>query len=140
MNKNIVKKATLGFLTAIALFSSCTSSFDEVNTSPDKATSVPISNVMAYVLQQTGTELYDSWNDMSYASAYGGQVTKIQYIDETRYQFRAGTIQNKWYYIYLLMNNAKAVEEKALTDGNNVMAGVAITWKILLESVASTSR
>jgi hypothetical protein len=139
MNKNIVKKATLGFLTAIALFSSCTSSFDEVNTSPDKATSVPISNVMAYVLQQTGTELYDSWNDMSYASAYGGQVTKIQYIDETRYQFRAGTIQNKWYYIYLLMNNAKAVEEKALTDGNNVMAGVAITWKILLESIATDS-
>ena len=76
---------------------------------------------------------------MSYPSAYSGQITKIQYVDEARYQFRAGTIQNKWYYIYLLMNNAKSVEEKALADGNKVMAGVAITWKILLESIATDS-
>jgi hypothetical protein len=139
MNKNILKKATFGFISTIVLFSGCTSSFDEVNTSPDKAKDVPISNVMAYVLQETGTELYDSWDDMSYPSAYSGQITKIQYVDEARYQFRAGTIQNKWYYIYLLMNNAKSVEEKALADGNKVMAGVAITWKILLESIATDS-
>ena len=137
MKKNILKKAILGFLSTIVLFSGCTSSFDEVNTDPDSAENVPISNVMAFVLQDTGTQLFDSWNDMSYTSSYSGQITKIQYVDEARYQYRASTIQDKWYDVYRLMNNAKAVEESALADDNKVMAGIAITWKIVLESIAT---
>ena len=139
MKKNIIKKASFGFLSTILLFSGCTSSFDEVNTDPDRATSAPISNVMAFVLQDTGTQLFDSWNDMSYPSSYSGQITKIQYVDEARYQFRAGTIQDKWYDVYRLMNNAKAVEENAMAEGNSVMAGIALTWKMQLASIATDS-
>lgn len=131
-------------LTAIAAIATmlggvtgCTDSFEKVNTDPDRTSEAPITNILAYSIRYATDNLFDPWNDMNEPSTYGGHLAKIQYIDEARYEFRTGTVENKWYYIYLTYNNIKTVEKRAAEEGLVNMESVAKVWGTMLICMAT---
>lgn len=115
----------------------CTDSFGDVNTDPDRTTDPPVTNQLAYVIRYASANLFDPWNDMNEPSTYGGHLTKIQYIDESRYEFRTGVVENKWYYVYLTYSNVKDMERRAAEEGLVNMESVAKVWGTMLISIAT---
>ena len=103
----------------------CTDKFDDINTDPDRAKDAPATNVLAFVLRYHSDTYYDSWNNMNEPETYGGHLAKIQYIDEARYNFRPGTVENKWYYGYITLQNIQEIKKKAEADGATNLLGVA---------------
>lgn len=124
MKRYIGKILAMTFLAAFLVIG-CTDSFEEVNTDPDRAKDAPATNVLAFVLRYHSSTYYDVWNNMSEPSTYGGHLTKIQYIDEARYQFRPGTVENKWYYGYITLQNVAEIKKKAEADEAKNLLGVA---------------
>lgn len=137
MKRYIYKFTTLWMVIAALFSTACTDSFEEINTDPDRAKEVPLTNILAFSIRYTSDQLFDPWNDMNEPSSYGGQIAKIQYIDETRYSFRPGTVENKWYYIYRTLNNTKAIEKRAKESGLTNMESVAKIWSTVLFSIAT---
>ncbi len=67
---------------------SCTKNFEELNTNPNSPTDVPAINIFSHVLvSQIGTEL-GGWIQHTYLGCWSQQWSKVQYIDEDRYQTR----------------------------------------------------
>lgn len=124
MKKYILKLGVLIFLSVLTI-SSCTESFEDINTDPDRAKDAPATNVMAYVIRYYGSTFFDAWADMNEPSTYAGYLAKIQYIDEARYNFRPGTVDNNWRDGYLLLNNINEIKKKATADGADNLLGVA---------------
>jgi hypothetical protein len=124
MKRYIGKILAMTFI-ATLITVGCTDSFEEVNTDPDRAKDAPATNVLAFVLRYHSSTFYDVWNNMSEPSTYGGHLTKIQYIDEARYQFRPGTVENKWYQGYIALNNINEIKKKAEADDTKNLLGVA---------------
>lgn len=137
MKLYIYKIVTLLMLTGMLFGTACTDSFEDVNKDPDRAADVPLTNTLAYFLRYSSDVLFDPWNDMNEPSTYGGHLAKIQYIDEARYAFRSGVVENKWYYIYITLNNTKSVEKKAKEEGLTNMESVAKLWSVILFSIAT---
>ena len=106
MKQYIGKIFALLFLSTL-LITGCTDEFEEINTDPDRAKDAPATNVLAFVLRYHSDTYFDAWNNMNEPSTYGGHLAKIQYIDEARYTFRPGVVENKWYYGYITLNNVK---------------------------------
>lgn len=134
MKKYILKIGVLIFL-AVFAFSSCTEKFEEINTDPDRAKDAPATNVLAFVLRYYAATFHDAWADMNEPSTYAGHLTKIQYIDEARYNFRPGVVENNWYYGYILLNNIKEIKKKAIADEADNLLGVA---KVLESMIVQT--
>jgi hypothetical protein len=131
MKKYILKLGVLIFL-SVLIISSCTESFEEVNTDPDRAKDAPATNVMAFVIRYYSSTFYDAWADMNEPSTYAGYLAKIQYIDEARYNFRPGTVESNWYYGYILLNNINEIKKKAIADGADNLLGVAKVLEALI--------
>jgi hypothetical protein len=138
MKKYMLKFIVLAFL-SIFMFDSCTKKFSEVNTDPDRAKDAPATNVMAFTIRYYGSTFFDPWADMNEPSTYGGYLAKIQYIDEARYVYRPGTVENDWYYSYILLNNINEIKKKATTDKANNMLGAAKVLEALIMQ-ATTDR
>jgi hypothetical protein len=124
MKRYIGKILAMTFI-ATLLTVGCTDSFEEVNTDPDRAKDAPATNVLAFVLRYHSSTYYDVWNNMSEPSTYGGHLTKIQYIDEARYQFRPGTVENKWYYGYITLKMCMKLRKKLKPTMPKNLLGVA---------------
>ncbi len=124
MNKNIMKFIVLASLSIFVLIG-CTDKFREINTDPDRAKDAPATNVMAFTLRYMGSTFFDVWADMSEPSTYAGYLAKIQYIDEARYQYRPGTVENNWYYGYILLNNINEMKKKAVADKADNLLGAS---------------
>ena len=120
MNKLFALTLLLGFLVV-----GCTEKFGEINTDPDRAKDAPATNVLAFVLRYHSDTYYDAWNNMNEPETYGGQLAKIQYIDEARYTYRPGTVENKWYYGYITLQNVSEIIKKAEADEATNLLGVA---------------
>jgi hypothetical protein len=131
MKKYILKLGVLIFL-SVLIISSCTESFEEVNTDPDRAKDAPATNVMAFVIRYYSSTFYDAWAEMNEPSTYAGYLAKIQYIDEARYNFRPGTVENNWYYGYILLNNINEIKKKAIADGADNLLGTAKVLEALI--------
>lgn len=124
MKRYIGKILTMTFMATI-LAIGCTDSFNEVNTDPDRAKDAPATNVLAFVLRNHTGTYYDVWNNMNEPSTYGAHLTKIQYIDEARYEYRPGVVENKWYYGYITLNNINEIKKKAEASESKNLLGVA---------------
>ncbi len=107
------------------ILAGCTDKFEEINTDPDRAKDAPATNVLAFVLRYHSDTYYDAWNNMNEPETYGGHLAKIQYIDEARYTFRPGVVENKWYYGYITLQNILEIKKKAEAEGANNLLGVA---------------
>ena len=87
--KRYIKNFMMAMMVGATVFgSSCTDSFEEVNTDPDSPTDVPTTNLLAYSLYYTSYRLYDRWFAMDEPMTFCGYASKMTYIDESRYNFR----------------------------------------------------
>jgi hypothetical protein len=124
MKKYFGKILMVTFLTTFFLVG-CIDKFEEINTDPDRAKDAPATNVLAFVLRYHADTFYDAWNNLNEPSTYGGHIAKIQYIDEARYNYRPGVVENKWYYGYIQLNNVNEIKKKAIADDAQNLQGVA---------------
>lgn len=131
MKKYFLKFAALTFL-SVFIFANCTDTFEDVNTDPDRAKDAPATNVMAFVIRYFGSTFFDVWADMNEPSTYAGYLAKIQYIDESRYNYRPGTVENDWYYGYRLLNNINEIKKKATKDDAKNLLGAAKVLEALI--------
>lgn len=140
MKRYIGKILAMTFI-ATFLVIGCTDSFEEVNTDPDRAKDAPATNVLAFVLRYHADTYYDAWNNMSEPSTYGGHLAKIQYIDESRYEYRAGSVENKWYYGYITLQNIAEIKKKAeAADAKNMLAVAKVLEVLLYQTMTDTWR
>lgn len=131
MKKYFGRIFAVAFITTL-LVAGCTDEFAEINTDPDRAKDAPATNVLAFVIRYLSATQFDPWKDMNEVSTYAGYVAKIQYIDECRYQFRPGVVENNWYYDYILLNNINEIKKKAATDGATNLMAVAQTLEVVV--------
>lgn len=120
----------------------CTSKFeDEINVDPDAAKNVPATNILAFNIRYYLANMYDAWNDMNEPETYGGHLAKIQYIDEARYVFRTTTVENKWYYIYITLQNVRNMQAIAEKEGNtNLKAAGMVLEAFMMQECTDTWR
>jgi len=124
-------KLILLTLLGIVLFG-CTSQFEEINTNPNFMEVAPSINILTYTQRYyCGSILGDVWLNYNESSSIAGQVTKIRYIDETRYSYREGTVNSLWDRIYTNIgtNLNKIIEYESGEDGNTNMMAVAMIYK-----------
>lgn len=138
MKKNIIKFSVL-LLFISSLITSCTVDFEKINTDPDRAKDAPATNVLAFVLRYWPDNMNDVWSDMNEPSTYAGHLAKIQYIDEARYTFRPTVVENKWYYVYIALNNVNEIILKAEADENKNLLAVGKILRAYMFQTATDS-
>ncbi len=93
--KNIARISVL--ISALALALACTKDFEKINTDPDAYTSVPTTNMMAYVQSQTAIQI----GDITGPTIWAGYMCKLSYIDTySDYIPTNNTYGNKWQRVY----------------------------------------
>ncbi len=136
MKNNKIKILAVALITTILMIG-CTKDFGDINTDPDRAKDAPATNVLAFVIRYHSDTFYDAWNNLNEPSTYGGQIAKIQYIDEARYNYRPGVVENKWYYTYIQLNNINEIKKKAIEDQADNMLGVAKVLEAYIFQIAT---
>ena len=89
-----IAKISLIFLFTLGLGLSCTKNFEEMNTSPNSPTDVPAINVFTNAEVNTVGRWLGGWIQHTYLGCWSQQWTKIQYIDEDKYQLRAAQMDD----------------------------------------------
>lgn len=130
--KKIVNFNILLVLVLIFSSISCTKNFEEMNTNPNQPSDVPSTNILAFDLRYVGDNLFNAWQGMNEMCSYAGHISKIQYVDEARYQFREGVVNNAWAYYYYSMNDLKVIQAKSDEEGAMNMKAVAMTFQAML--------
>ncbi|MCD7976505.1 MAG: SusD/RagB family nutrient-binding outer membrane lipoprotein [Tannerellaceae bacterium] len=110
--KKYINKTLAGILGISMLFAGCTNSFEEINTNPDKPVDVPVENIFAYATYWTAFRLYDRWFAQDEPQSFCGYVSKMNYIDEAKYQYRASIRESNWEYLYGAFLNFRDVQER----------------------------
>ena len=93
--KRYIKNFMMAMMIGATVFgSSCTDSFEEVNTDPDSPTDVPTTNLLAYSLYYTSYRLYDRWFAMDEPMTFCGYASKTSpaIISVRVYRIRTGSI------------------------------------------------
>ncbi len=116
----------------IFTFVSCTKDWEEMNTNPNQPTTAPATNILAYSLRYCGDAFFDDWMGMNNFLSYGGQVSKIQYIDESRYEFRESVVNNAWRDMYNTMLDLKKAQELAGEEENPNLQAAASTFQVYM--------
>jgi len=115
-------------------FVSCTGNFLEINTNPNEPENVPSAPILTWVQREMSGAYYGSvWYNANESSSMSGQITKIAYIDETRYAYRAGEVDNMFQRPYGIIRNLNRIlinEEGP--DGNPNMTAIALILKCFL--------
>lgn len=136
--KRYIKNFMMAMMIGATVFgSSCTDSFEEVNTDPDSPTDVPTTNLLAYSLYYTSYRLYDRWFAMDEPMTFCGYASKMTYIDESRYNFRTGVQDTNWEYLYRILNNLKDIEKRATFNETPNMLNVSKVMQVHLMQVAT---
>lgn len=122
----------LAILVLILSFSySCTEGWEELNTDPNNAVDVPAANILTYVERAMAETLWDVWWTGNNTSSYANHISKIQYIDETRYEERDGIIA-RWGSLMAFQVDLSKIIVKAQAEENPAMEGVALTLRAFL--------
>jgi hypothetical protein len=125
----------------LAAISGCTKGWEDLNKNPNATVDVPAGNILTYVERASCNNLYDVWNIGNNTDAYANHITKIQYIDETRYSERDGIINGRWSNIMHYQVDLYKIIMKCTATGseNPAMVGVAKTisaflWLIMTDT------
>ena len=93
--KNILRISVWASILVLAF--SCTKDFEKINTDPDAYTSVPMTNMFAYVHSRTAVQ----FGDITGPTIWAGYMCKLSYIDQYNdYIPTNNTYGNKWYQVY----------------------------------------
>ena len=121
----------------IGLFAtSCTKNWENQNLDPNNPVDVPMTNLLANSIVYTGDQLFDEWQGMNNFCSYSGEITKIFYIDEARYQYRSNVVDNAWRDYYRLQIDLSKIKDKAVAAENPFMEAVAETYSVFLWQMA----
>jgi hypothetical protein len=134
-----IAKISLILLFTIGLGISCTKNFEEMNTSPNSPTDVPAINVFTNVCVNTTGQWLGGWIQHTYLGCWSQQWTKIQYIDEDKYQLRAAQMDDFFGTPYSgALKNLRIVLDKTANfaetaddfrdDGLHAAAMVLMAW------------
>ncbi|MEN8117273.1 MAG: SusD/RagB family nutrient-binding outer membrane lipoprotein [Bacteroidota bacterium] len=132
--KKILKNIQVILLTVLIFAAgSCTKDFEEMNTNPNSPVDVPAINIFTNALvSHTGYEM-GGWIQHTYLGCWSQQWTKVQYIDEDKYQIRDMTGDFEGRYTGPLMD-LTIVIDKATEEGNNELLAAAKIWRALIFS------
>lgn len=88
-------------MTAALLFSaSCTKDFEEINTNPNEALSVPTYTLLTSAQKGIMDNTWDEWFNGRRGNQLSQYWASNQYSAESRYQFRTGVSNNSWTLLY----------------------------------------
>ncbi|MHB9054972.1 MAG: SusD/RagB family nutrient-binding outer membrane lipoprotein [Paludibacteraceae bacterium] len=120
-------KISILFIAIVLMITSCTSSFDQVNTDPDNPSAklVPATNVLAYCLRYSSDNMFDSWFDLNESDGFSGQIAKWMYNDEGYYSFRPTVNTSSWNVCYYTVSNLQSIINNS-TEGSNMWAVATI--------------
>ena len=113
-----IKFKAIIILAVLLVAGSCTNDFIEMNTDPNNPTTVPATNVLASVIQAHASGNHDEWSLGNEHGSYAGHISKIQYIDEARYEYRETVVNGRWTRFYNYMNDLKKAMELAVDEEN----------------------
>ena len=135
--KNIFKiKVFLVFIFVLVL-GSCTKDWEELNTNPNEPVVVPATNVLAYSLRYYCDNFIDEWMSMNNLSTYAGHLTKIQYVDESRYAERDQVINEAWRDLYTTILDLQKVQTLSEEEGNIVLKAAGLTFQAYLLQITT---
>ena len=141
LNSNSDMKKITSYILCIGLLGfsaqSCTNEFEDINTNPNSPVEAPITNVLAYVLQDFAANYFDAWGNMNEPETYSGHLGKIQYVDEARYMYRSGTISDLWKKAYRDLKNAQAIIDQADKTQATNMKATAMTIQAYIGQIAT---
>jgi len=109
--KKIFKFSVI-ILLIVGLGLSCTKNFEEMNKNPNSPTDVPAMNVFTNAEINSVNNWLGGWVQHTYLGCWAQQWAKIQYIDEDRYQVRAGQQDGFFNANYTYQKNLKIVMDK----------------------------
>ena len=125
--KNIRNILLLAFL--ILGIGSCTKDFEEMNKSPNSPVDVPAINIFTNAIYNSfGSEL-GSWLQHTYLGCWSQQWTKVQYVDEDKYETRDmsgyfdGPYSNE-------LKNLTIVINKTIEEGNDRLLAAAKIMRV----------
>lgn len=134
-----IAKISMGLLLMIGIGLSCTKNFEEMNTSPNSPTDVPAINVFTAASNMSVDRWLGGWIQHTYLGCWSQHWTKIQYIDEDKYQLRAAQMDDFFGGPYAnCMKNFKIVLDKTADysttsdlsdDGLHAAAMVMLAWE-----------
>lgn len=108
--KKIVKYFSVPVLTLSVMLSSCTRSFEEINTDPDALSEVPVTNQLANVIRNTGEQF---GGDVDGYGTFAGYIVKIQYLDYMGGLIPSNnTYGNRWAACYYNNTQIKDILDK----------------------------
>lgn len=103
-----------------------------MNTNPNEPVIVPATNVLAYSIRYYCDNFVDEWMSMNNISTYAGHITKIQYIDESRYLERESVINDAWRDMYTTILQLNKTKLLANEEGNTVLVAAATTFQAFM--------
>ncbi|WP_163707954.1 SusD/RagB family nutrient-binding outer membrane lipoprotein [Mangrovibacterium lignilyticum] len=126
-------------LALVLSLASCSGDFEEINTNPNSPTEVPSTNILAYTIENFTANSFSTSAVCGGALGYANQVGKIQYPEESIYEFREGTFSSYFTTIYRNQQNLAVVMEQAEAEGATNMTAVAKTWSAYIWLIATDS-
>jgi hypothetical protein len=130
--KKIIKINIILVIGLIVSFISCTKDFENMNKDPNRPLDVPSSNILAHSLRYSGDNFFNAWQGMNEMCSYAGQISKIQYVDEARYNFREGVVNNAWSDYNTTLNDLNIIQKKSDAEGTMNMKAAAMTFSCML--------
>ena len=117
-----------GLLLGVSLLSSCTKDFEEINKNPNSPVDVPAINIFTGALEDAISRQMGGCEQTYYTGNWSQQWSKVQYIDEDRYQPRDMSAYFQNPYINEL-KNLTIVINKATEDEDFKLAAAAKVMK-----------
>lgn len=124
-------------LALIVSLASCTSDFEDINTSPNAPTEVPSTNILAYTLENFTVNAFNTTAINIGELGYSNQIGKIQYPEESIYEFREGTFNSFFTTVYRNQQNLDVVMAQAEAAGASNMLATAKTWSAYIWLIAT---
>lgn len=123
---------------SLLILDSCTKDWEKMNIDPNNPIDVPAENILINVERNLSNTLWDVWWGGNNTCSYANHISKIQYIDENRYQERDGIIA-RWGTLMGYQVDLNKIIAKAQASENPAMEGVALTiqamiWHIMTDT------
>lgn len=99
-------------LLLVGIGMSCTKNFEEMNTNPNAPTDVPAINIFTNVCVNSVNNWLGGWIQHTYLGCWAQHWAKIQYIDEDKYQVRAGQQDGFFNMAYTYNKNLMIIMDK----------------------------
>ncbi|MEA3443508.1 MAG: SusD/RagB family nutrient-binding outer membrane lipoprotein, partial [Bacteroidota bacterium] len=111
---------------------SCDKDFEDVNTNPNDAISVPSGLLTADIVRNAGNIMYSSFVGADMGSCWSQQWAKVNYEEEARYKIRNSVMEGTiWKGMYEdVISDAYSMEQLAIEEGNSASQAVGIIMQV----------